>query len=96
MGVISLPFLRILPNEFVTLKTIKYTIMKSFYLTIQARKAFANDENEQIVYAKPFANKVAADLECEVLKESDPTATNEVWEISEDSELFEVYVNDIE
>lgn len=69
--------------------------MKTFYLTIQARKAFATDENEQIVYAKPFTNKVDADRECDLLKKDDPSATNEVWVITEESELYSFYVNEI-
>lgn len=69
--------------------------MNTFYLTVQARKAFADDANEQIVYARPFANKADADRECDELKESDPDAVNEVWVITEESDLYDLYIDEL-
>lgn len=70
--------------------------MKTFYLSVQTRKAFATDENEQIVYARAFWDKAEADKDNALMRESDPTATNEVWTINEDSDLYEMYINDVE
>jgi hypothetical protein len=70
--------------------------MKTFYLSIQARKAFATDENEQIVYARAFWDKNEADKDNALMRESDPTATNEVWPIDEDGDLYDMYINEVE
>ena len=70
--------------------------MKTFYLSIQARKAFVTDENEQIVYARAFLGKAEADKHNALMRDSDPTATNEVWTINEDSDLYEMYINEVE